>query len=85
MKLRPVCVVVTQDDAIKYYKTHDPITAKTKAQAKPSPLRMSLNYEGTQVQLHFCKRCGVAYVEAHSITFAEPDPTSVTSPSGGSA
>jgi len=80
MKTRPVCVVLTQDDAVKYFGSHDPIM-------NPAGGAFGLNIKAdpTSVLLHFCKRCGVAYVDAHTITFAEASPDSVPSSGGGQA
>jgi hypothetical protein len=84
--LKPLCVVQTSDQGIKFFAAHDPILGKNKPdKVESGPLRLNISYDGVSVGLQFCKRCGVAYVEAHSITFGEPLPTSITSPSGGNA
>ena len=80
MKYKPLCVVQTEDKAIKFFDAHDPILF----QGGPNPMRLNVQSEGTTVALLFCKRCGATYVGAHSITFAEV-PKDVTPSPGGSA
>lgn len=80
MKLRPMCVVLTQDDAVKYYGAHEPIAAKAGGH-----ITMNINLTEQSLSLRFCKRCGVAYVEASSVTFDKASPDGNVSPQGGNA
>lgn len=95
MRYKPLCVVQTEDNAIKFFDAHDPILFK----GGPNPIRLNINVgvsdgdeskegttskEATTTVLLFCKRCGAAYVGAHSVTFAEV-PKGVTQSPGGNA
>lgn len=87
----PVCIVRTEDNAIKHYAAHDPV--QSQGESGMGPLRLNLNYDhhsasGQQVRqqvvLLVCRRCGVCYAGAQSVEYGK-QPTGVMSPSGGSA
>lgn len=81
--LRPVCVVLTEDNAIKCFDKHDPYTSR--ADGKPLTLNLNYNDVGQALHLRLCQRCGVAYVESSTVTFDQPSPGAVKSPQEGNA
>ncbi len=71
MKYKPICAVLTPDEGIRYFPSHDPVLALNGA---PIAINLSIKNGGggtDQVQLRLCQRCGVAYVEQHAKTFQQ--------------
>ena len=66
-RVMPVCVVRTEDHALKFFDMHEPIPAKSGGN-----VTLNLNLDQQTMVLHLCKRCGVAYVDSEIIKLAGP-------------
>jgi len=70
----PVCLVRTDDHALKLFNAHEPIPAKAGGN-----VTLNLNLGKQTVSLCLCKRCGMAYVDSevirHGLQLVPPPPT----------
>lgn len=78
MNFRPLCIVRTPDDGIRFFEAHDPVRAIAGA-----PITVNLKLENPLgndfAVLRICGRCGVVYLDSHATKVnVQPTPAGTT-------